>query len=71
MLEQGPLWVARVVELGFCARLPARMRMRLRWACSDGHGAVPAGGGRLMMLNLYPASSGFDVALRSSHSLVN
>ena len=36
LVEQRALGVARVVELGFGARLPARMRMRLRWACSGG-----------------------------------
>ena len=49
--------MARVVGLGFGARLPARMRMRLRWACGGGHGAVPAWAGCLMLLVLYPASS--------------
>ena len=29
-VQQSPLGVARVVELGLCTRLPARMRMRLR-----------------------------------------
>ncbi len=31
--------------------------MRVRWACSGGHGAVPAWAGCLMILGLYPASS--------------
>ena len=53
LVEKSPLGVARVVELGFGARLPARMKMRLRWACSGGHGAVPAWAGCLMMLGLY------------------
>jgi hypothetical protein len=44
LVEQSPLGVARVVELGFGTRWPARVRMRLRWACSGGHGAVPAWG---------------------------
>jgi hypothetical protein len=34
--------VARVVELGFDTRLLARVRMRVRWAGSGGHGALPA-----------------------------
>jgi hypothetical protein len=46
--------VARVVEFGFGTRLPARMRMRLRWACGGGHGAEPAWAGCLMILGLYP-----------------
>ena len=57
LVQQSPLGVARVVGLGFGARLPARMRMRLRWACGGGHGAVPAWAGCLMLLVLYPASS--------------
>jgi len=57
LVQQSPLGVARVVGLGFGARLPARMRMRLRWACGGGHGAVPAWAGCLMILVLYPASS--------------
>lgn len=42
LVEQSPLGVAWVVELGLCTGLSTRMRMRLRWACSGGHGAVPA-----------------------------
>lgn len=53
LVEQSPLGMARVVALGLCTRLPARMRMRLRWACSGGHGAVPAWAGCLMILLLY------------------
>ena len=49
------VWVAWVVEFEFGTRLPARMRMHLRWACGGGHGAVPAWAGCLMMLSLYPA----------------
>jgi hypothetical protein len=49
--------VARVVELGFGTRWPTRVRMRVRWACSGGHGAVPAWAGCLMILGLYPAST--------------
>jgi hypothetical protein len=49
--------VARVVEFGLCTRLPARMKMRLRWACSGGHGAVPAGAGCPMILGLYGSVS--------------
>jgi hypothetical protein len=30
LVQQSPLGVARVVELGLCTRWPARMRMRLR-----------------------------------------
>ena len=55
LVEQSALGVARVVELGFGTRLPARMRVRLRWACGGGHGAVPAWAGCLMILLLYPA----------------
>ena len=32
LVEQSPLGVARVVEFGLCTLLPARMRIRLRWA---------------------------------------
>ena len=71
LVEQSALGVAWVVEFGFGARLPARMRMRLRWACGGGHGAVPAWAGCLMILGLYPALSCFDFALRSRHSLLN
>ena len=53
-VKQRALGVAWVVEFGFGTRLPARMRMRLRWACGGGHGAVPAGAGCLMILCLYP-----------------
>jgi hypothetical protein len=56
LVEQRALGVARVVEFGLCSRLPARMRMRLRWACSGGHGAVPAWAGCPMVLDLYPVS---------------
>ena len=42
LVEQRTRGVARVVELGLCTRLPANVRMRVRWACSGGHGAVPA-----------------------------
>ena len=38
LVEQRPLGVARVVDFGLCTRLPARMRMRLRWACSGRQG---------------------------------
>jgi hypothetical protein len=31
-----------------------RMRVRLRGTCGDGHGAVPAWAGCLMILGLYP-----------------
>lgn len=31
LVEQRPLDVARAVELWFCARLPAHMRMSVRW----------------------------------------
>ena len=55
LVQQRALRVARVVELGFCTRLPARMRMHLRWACGGGRGAVPAWAGCLMILRLYPA----------------
>ena len=55
LVEQRALWVAWVVEFGFGARWPARMRMRLRWACGSGHGAVPAGAGCLIILCLYTA----------------
>ena len=53
-VKQRALRVARVVELWLCTRWPARVRMRLRWACGGGHGAVPAWAGRLMILGLYP-----------------
>ena len=58
LVQQGTLRVARVVEFGFGARLPTRVRMRvrLRWACGGGHGAVPAWVGCPMILGLYPAS---------------
>jgi len=54
-VQQGALGVARVVELGFGARLRARVRMqvRLRWTCGGGHGAVPAEAGCSMVLCLY------------------
>ena len=55
LVEQSPLGVTRVVELWLCTRWPTRVRMRLRWACGGGHGAVPAWAGRLMILGLYPA----------------
>jgi hypothetical protein len=54
LVEQRAFGVARVVELGFGTRWPTRVRMRLRWACSGGHGAVPAWAGCLMILCLYP-----------------
>jgi hypothetical protein len=54
-VKQRPLGVARVVKFGFGTRLPTRMRMRLHWACSGGHGAVPAWAGCLIILGLYPA----------------
>ena len=71
LVEQSPLGVARVVEFGLCTRLPARMRMRLRWACSGRQEAVPAWAKCLMILGSYPASPGFDFALRSRHSILN
>ena len=55
LVEQRALGVARVVELGLCTRWPARVRMRVRWACGGGHGAVSAWAGCLMILGLYPA----------------
>ena len=55
LVEQSPLGVTRVVELWLCTRWPTRVRMRLRWACGGGHGAVPAWAGCLMILSLYPA----------------
>ena len=71
-LEQRPLGVARVVEFGFGARSgPARMRVRLRWACGGGHGAEPAWAGCLMILGLYTVLSCFNFAPRSRHSLLN
>ena len=41
LVQQRALGVARVVELGLCTRLSARMRARacLAWACGGGHGA--------------------------------
>ena len=71
LVEQSQLKVVRVVAFGLCTRLPARMRMRLRWACGGGNGAVVALARCLMMLGLYPASPGFDFTLRSRHSLLN
>ena len=56
LVEQRALGVARVEEFELCSRLPARMRMRLRWACSGGHGAVPAWAGSLRLLCLYTAT---------------
>ncbi len=38
LVEQRAFGVARVVELGLCTRWTARMRMRVRWACSGGQG---------------------------------
>ena len=67
LVEKGALRVARVVELGLCTRLPARMRMRLRWACGGGHGAVPAWAGCLMVLGLHPV---LWISLLSAGSLV-
>ena len=55
LVQQSPLGVVRVVEFGLFTRLPARIRMRLRWACSGRHGAVPAWAECLMMLGLYRA----------------
>ncbi len=49
LVEQRALGVARVVELWLCIRWPTRVRMRLRWACGGGHGAVPAWAGCLMI----------------------
>ena len=57
LVQQSPLGVARVVKFGLCIRWPTRVRMRLRWACSGGHGAVPAWAGCPMILGLYPASA--------------
>ena len=54
LVEQSALGVAWVVEFGFGARWPARVRMRMRWACGGGHGAEPAWAGCLMILGLYP-----------------
>ena len=55
LVEQRALGVTRVVELGFGARWPARVRMRVYWAGDGGHGAVPAWAGCLILLGLYPA----------------
>ena len=56
-VQQGPLGVARVVELGLGKRWPTRvwMRVRLRGTCGGGHGTVPAWTGCPMILGLYPA----------------
>ena len=54
LAQQRAPGVARVVEFGLCTRLPARMRMRLRWACSGWHGAVPAWAGCLMARGVHP-----------------
>jgi hypothetical protein len=56
LVEQRALGVAWVVELGLCTGLSTRMRMRLRWAYSGGHGAVPAWAGCVMIRGLYRAS---------------
>ena len=71
LVQQRALGVARVVELGFCTRLPARVRMRVLCACSGGHEAVPAWAEYLTVFGIYPKSPSFDFALRSRHSLLN
>jgi len=68
LVEQRALGVARVVELGFALRWPARVRMRVYWAGDGGHWAVPAWAGCLMVLGLYPA---LCISLLSAGSLVN
>jgi hypothetical protein len=37
LVEQSPLGVVWVVELGLCTGLSTRVRMRLRWACRANH----------------------------------
>ena len=54
-VEQRALRVAWVVEFGLCTRLPTRVRMRLRWACGGGHGAVPNRGAVSRAGNPLPA----------------
>ena len=67
LVEQSALGVARVVEFGLCSSLPARMRMSVRWACSGGHGAVPAWAGCSMVLSLYPVSPHAEASVFSQN----
>jgi hypothetical protein len=55
LVQQRAFGVARIVEFVLGTRWPVRMRMRLRWVCGGGHGAVPAWTRCLMTLGLYPA----------------